>query len=163
VELVPHAFPLRGRIEVTMALPEGVDPGGVGIYSWQGEEDGWSYEGADPVGGALRTGIRNLERLALFRDEVAPRITLLHPAGPVTAGRTPRLEARIEEEGSGVSWRTLTLLVDGEPVIAEWDPDMDVLRGHPRGPLPAGRHRLTVRALDRAGNEAEASITFTVR
>jgi hypothetical protein len=66
------------------------------------------------------------------------------------------------ETGSGVTWRTLALTMDGDPVIAEWDPDAQRLRSHLRAPLEPGEHTVWVQAADRAGNTVRIVETVTV-
>lgn len=155
VHLEPWALPLRKRVEVGILWPR-YDPS-VAVYSRH--EDGWSYEGAEPTLGGVRTGIRNLESLALFRDVTAPRVALRAPG----VSSRPKLQARIEENGAGVTWKTLRMELDGALVVAEWDPESGMLTGSPFEPLAPGDHRLSVYAEDRVGNRAVSERVFSTR
>jgi len=155
--LEPWGTPLRDRVEVELALPAGASVAGVGIYSRAG--DRWRFEGAEPTAAGFRTGIRNLEEIALFRDTVPPSVSI--PAiGAI--GPRPRLEAVIADSGSGVTTGTVGLTLDGIALIAEWDPEAARLRAHLRGDLEPGLHVLQADARDRAGNTASARAEFTV-
>jgi hypothetical protein len=160
VRLTPWATPLRETVRVEFLLPPGQDRRGVGIYSRRGE--GWSYEGADSTSRGFSTGIRNLEELALFRDRVPPQVRFRVEGDGAVEPARPRLVARIVETGSGVTWRTLTMVLDGGEILAEWDPEAADFTAVLREPLDPGEHRLRVIALDRAGNRSEVLRVFTV-
>jgi hypothetical protein len=125
---------------------------GLGLYAR--EEGRWRFVAADTSGDGVGGRLTNLEDLALLRDDTPPRVAVLPPP----SGSRPAFSARITDGGAGVSASGLTLLVDGTPVIAEWDPEADLLRARLRTDLPPGEHRVVVRAVDRAGNAREAGI-----
>jgi hypothetical protein len=52
--------------------------------------------------------------------------------------------------------------VDGVQVIAEWDPEADLLLSHLRDDLVPGEHKVVVEATDRVGNTSRAGAVFTV-
>ena len=52
--------------------------------------------------------------------------------------------------------------LDGEVVIAEYDPEARTLTHHPEAQLWPGSHRLLVTVRDRAGNESTVESEFTV-
>lgn len=80
-----------------------------------------------------------------------------------SGGPRPAIAVRIRDRGAGVGWSTLSLLVDGKPVVAEWDADAATLRAYIRQDLSAGTHTVTVRAADRVGNMKIARETIRVR
>ena len=65
--------------------------------------------------------------------------------------------------GAGVTWRTLEMTLDGEPILAEWDPEAARFVAHLRADPAPGEHAWVVRAADRVGNRAERSLIVTVR
>ncbi len=155
VRLTPWAAALRDEASVGLAPPPGTSRKGLALYRW---EDGWRFVGADSTATGIAGSIGNLETLALLRDEVPPRITLLPPG----AGARPALAAHVADGGAGVTWRTLTMTLDGRPVIADWDPEAARFTAHLRSALAPGGHRWRVTAADRAGNHAEREQAFTV-
>jgi len=90
----------------------------------------------------------DLEDVALFRDVTPPEVVIEVPR----PGSHPALAARVTDRGAGVTWRTLSMRLDGEPLLVEWDPDARRLRAHLRRDLPPGDHELEVTARDRVGN-----------
>ena len=157
--LEPWGTPLRNRVEVVLPIPD--QRAGCGIYSWDGKEWDWEGNTRDPSG--LRTGIRNLEMLAVLEDRTPPKITVTRPGGVVPAGSRPRLEVALGEQGSGLAWRDLHMTLDGNPVPAEWDPDARRFGGRPFYPLDSGAHEWVIRVSDRAGNAASLTRTISVR
>ena len=57
----------------------------------------------------------------------------------------------------------VTVELDGQLLVAEYDPDADLVRGLLWEDLAPGPHRLVVRVRDASGNEAEALSAFEVR
>jgi len=159
-ELGPWAAPFRGRIRAGLRVPTGVSGDGVSLYARSGKA--WSYEGSSLEAGHVSGGFGNLEALALFRDTIPPSVSVLHPRGSAVVSARPRIEILISDTGAGVTASTLSLTIDGEPVIAEWDPESGRLKGHVWDKLPPGRYRLEVVASDRAGNTARASAYLVV-
>ncbi|NNF08352.1 MAG: M23 family metallopeptidase [Candidatus Eisenbacteria bacterium] len=155
--LEPWAYPLRGSISVEIVSDKDLDR--VGVYSRHG--DRWSYEGNDVSTLGLKTNIGNLEELALFRDVRAPQVSLILPKAP-KADSTPRVKAKIVDTGSGVTWRTMDMEVNGQSVICEWDPDARVLQSHLRTPLASGEHSVRVSVRDRAGNRTVREASFQI-
>lgn len=156
VHLTPWGRPLRGRIRVWLPL-QGASGEGVGLYSRRGEE--WTYEGALRDGDRVGAELAHLETVALLRDRTPPRLEVVPSRG---SGYRHGADVRVMETGSGVTWRTLALTMDGDPVIAEWDPDAQRLRSHLRAPLEPGEHTVWVQAADRAGNTVRIVETVTV-
>lgn len=156
VRFTPWAAPLRGPIRISAAeAPIGA--------AWFSRRGGWAFEGAERDGGSVSASCGNLEELALLIDDAPPRITWIGPADGDTTANPPTLEARVSDRGTGVTWRTLRMELDGSQVLAEWDPEAGRYRAHVRGAIEPGGHVATVRAEDRVGNAAAASIRFQVR
>ncbi len=106
---------------------------------------------------------RILSRYALIRDDAKPRIYGVRPAeGAVVGTTTPRLQAKVTDVGSGFGSGDLQIKLDGKKVIAEWDPERDLIMFNVRKPLMAGSHTVTISAFDRAGNRASKEATFYV-
>ena len=137
---------------------------GVGLYRDSGE--GWEYLGAGRERGGDRivAETRACGRFALFRDGAAPRIRLQAPPRSAPAGPYARwaLEARLDEEGSGVDARASHLVVDGRQVPSEWDAVENRLRWRPLRPPASGRHTVEVVAVDRAGNARRRTGSFVL-
>ena len=54
------------------------------------------------------------------------------------------------------------MTLNGETVIAEWDPEARRLIGYLREPLDPGEYQLVVTATDRVGNASRKTSNFTV-
>jgi hypothetical protein len=156
LRLGPWAGPLREDARVELLAGTGESRRGLALYR---RDDGWTFVGADTSGEGVAGSIGALEDLALLRDLTAPTITLEVPK----AAKRPRLVAHIADGGAGVTWRTLEMTLDGEPLIAEWDPEAARFVAHLRADPAPGEHAWVVRAADRVGNRAERSMAVTAR
>ncbi len=164
VRVLPADTPLRGSVEVALVLPRGVAPKRIGLYRDVGE--GWDLVG-DRFDAATRTiggGTRHLGRFALFRDTRAPIVKLQVPARQPPAGPYPRwsLEAKLGDGGSGIDARATYFVVDGRRVPSEWDGVVSTLRWRPMRAPKRGHHKVTVIAVDGAGNVRKAHGAFVV-
>jgi hypothetical protein len=156
VRLGPWAWPLRDQVRVTLTPDSGGSRRGLAVYRW---DDGWHWVGADTSAAGISGTVGNLETLALLRDDTPPAVTLESPG----RGRRPALTARVSDRGAGVTWRGLTMTLDGRTVIAEWNPEAGSFTAHLRRSLGPGEHAWKVEAVDRVGNRTERSLTVTIR
>jgi hypothetical protein len=164
LELMPRSLPLRKPVRIEVSPNAAAGPR-IGLYADDG--DGWSWLAAtfDSSSGKRVGETRHLGRFALFEDTLAPRILAHRPPRSAPKGAYPRwaLEARLNDDGSGVSARTTRFEVDGRRVPSEWDSEERILRWRPARAPAKGSHRYVVIATDRAGNERRASGRFVMQ
>jgi len=162
----PSSLPLRrpARIEATLRS------GGSerhGLYhlrgaSWIGVNT--PRDSAASNRGAVSAQVRTLGRFAVFEDVAAPRIAAARTARISTpALQRWALQCRVVEGGSGVDAERSYFEVDGRRVPTEYDLERGILRWRPLHPPAAGTHAYRVIAVDRAGNESQATGRFVAR
>jgi murein DD-endopeptidase MepM/ murein hydrolase activator NlpD len=161
----PGRLPLRKPVTIRLTVSGDGSLARVGLYRFDAGR--WSYVGGVPDSTArtVRGAATQLGRFALFRDEAAPRVSLVPPAAPpAAAGPYSRwsVEASVIESESGLDPRASWLEVDGARVPTEWDPEAGRLRWRPVAPLAPGAHDAVIVASDRAGNEARLPARFRV-
>jgi hypothetical protein len=155
VAMGPWVAPLRERVRIGLAPPRTVPSRrGLSVHSFNRGK--WSFEGADTTGTGVGAQVLRLEKVALFRDLVAPAVAIDRPGSGLT------ITARIEDDGVGVVWPGVSMVLNGETLIAEWDPESDRLTAFLRSELEPGDYELVVSAEDRVGNRSEESMRFTV-
>lgn len=125
----------------------------------------WQYvgRGADPGRPEVSAETTRLSAYALIRDEASPVIFGLRPEnGTAVNTRKPRLQAKVTDVGSGFESEDIEIRLDGRKVIAEYDPERNLIFYVVRTPLSAGSHKVAVIATDRAGNAAKSEATFYI-
>jgi hypothetical protein len=151
----PASLPLRRPARFTLVPPAGARRENVGLYRLDGTRWQWVGAAVDSATTAFRGESRHLGSFGLFRDDIAPRITLR--SSPVrSAAKAPysrwAIEASVSDGESGIDGEQSFLEVDGQRVPTEWDPEAGVLRWRPlRAPVQAA-HEVAVVVADRAGN-----------
>ena len=108
--------------------------------------------------------MRTLGRFALLADVVAPRVELLQPKkNAKLKDRRPLLRARVEDLQSGIGREEdISLELDGQLLIVEYDPEAEEIRAQPTDALAVGQHEWTVRVRDMGGNERVRKSAFRV-
>jgi hypothetical protein len=136
----------------------------IGIYADDGQ-GGWAFIGADQDGtDRLSAPIRALGKFALMKDGTAPRIADVRPeAGQVVAADI-EFSARVVDDGSGIKREEdVQLELDGDRLIAEYDPEADRVTAAADQPLQPGTHQLVVTLRDAVGNETVVTTDFISR
>ncbi|MFH1277692.1 MAG: peptidoglycan DD-metalloendopeptidase family protein [Candidatus Eisenbacteria bacterium] len=156
---------LRGN--ALISIRPFVDGGeGKRVALYRGDAHGrWQYigRGADPGRPEVSAETTHLSSYALIRDEAAPTIFGLRPEnGSAVSTRKPRLQAKVADIGSGFEAEDVEIRLDGRKVIAEYDPERNLIFYVVRTPLAAGSHKVAVIATDRAGNAAKSEATFYI-
>jgi hypothetical protein len=119
----------------------------------------------NPANQTVSARVFSLEDFAMIRDSEPPVLNIQTPrAGAVLSNRRPLISVGVNDSTSGFdSEEAIELRLDGQRLIAEYDPERDVVQYRPKRDLTPGIHKLTVRAEDRCGNVARAEAEFTVK
>lgn len=163
--LEPRDYPFLDTFEMTLARDGAPwDANAVMVYRERPDHD-WLFLSNQRAreGLALEAKVFSFETFSVARDTVPPLIERATPAdGAVFASRRPRLAVTVTDEFSGLDTDRCALLLDGNEVIWEYDPDADRLFYIPWEPIADGEHSWTVTATDRAGNRSELTREFVV-
>jgi Peptidase family M23 len=167
--VLPAGEALNAQATLTFKVGEaGVDTlPALGVYRWDPVTSRWNYEGGeiDPAARAISLRFRRYGRFALLRDDSPPVVTEVRPGDGARLGeRHPQLTARVEEAGMGLNFDGVAFVLDGMPLESEFDPDRGQSKVLDPPLLTPGRHLLTVRATDKAGNvSAPVSSSIEIR
>ncbi|MFH2056261.1 MAG: M23 family metallopeptidase, partial [bacterium] len=158
--ILPEDFAARKRLTYSYRF-DGEPPRGAGLYQVFGKET-LSFLGAKPDEPA-QTVSASSYRLGVFTmriDTIPPAITGVSPrdGAHVTTGR-PEIKAKLKDTLSGIE--DITLRLDGQWLIAEYDPESGWVRATPHFNLSLGKHRLDIIVRDKLGNEQHYKSTFS--
>jgi hypothetical protein len=162
----PSTVPFDKRAKVSLKYPElGCEPGRLGLYELVGEEY-WRFVGQelDSLNRSVAAGVRFLSTYALLEDTLPPKVKEVSIAGGKRIkAKRPKITAIIKDDLSCIgSDEDMLVEIDGEWMIPEYDPEKHLLVTRPVSPLSPGKHLLTIRVRDRAGNETEVKREFVV-
>ncbi len=161
----PVDVPLKKSVTLSLAFPENDSlPGKLGVYRKSGGN--MRYVGANINWNEHSISARTsgLGTFALVRDVAPPIIMALSPGNlSRTTNPQPRLRAVFKDKLSGIGGEESRVLkLDGEKVIAEYDPEALVLFYTPEEPLAKGEHTVEIVLIDRSGNRAQKKHVFYI-
>ncbi len=154
--------PLKGSCRVAFTLDHEPSLREHVYVSGNGKE--WRCISGRRQGATLTAEYAGSGFLGVFVDETAPEVAPLAPSEAGKTSRRPGIRFRVIDRESGIGGSAaIIMLLDGEPVYGEYDPEGDTVSYTPRRDLPPGAHKVDVHVADRAGNRSFASRAFTVR
>lgn len=164
-EILPQDVLLKGSATIELEYPVGDSlPEKLGIYSGYGSRWGFAGNTIDTKRNIISTNIKNFNQVTLIRDTVPPVIEFRKPFNnSKIKQRKPVLLAAAYDKLSGfTSEKSIVMELDGQMVIAEYDPETKSVEYDCETPLAIGRHILTVKATDNCQNKSIQSRYFYV-
>jgi len=161
----PADVPLNKGASLSLTFPAGDSlPSRLGIYMKSGKKMRHVGGRISHAERTITAHVSGLGSFALVRDVKPPVIMALSPADQSrTTNRLPRLRAVFKDGLSGIAGEKYRqLLLDGEKVIAEYDPEKLTLIYTPDDSLSRGEHTLELFVGDRAGNTVTRTHTFYI-
>ena len=163
----PADVPFRRGATLTLRYPHGLNrPERLAVYEAKGDRT-WTFVGnrLDPASRTVSADVRHFSTYALLLDDIPPEVSALRSvSGPGTTDRRPILEASVRDRGSGIRREEdISVRLNDQRVIFEYDPEREVIRMRPRQPLDPGEYRFEVSARDMCGNQKIRSGLFPVR
>ena len=97
-------------------------------------------------------------------DTTAPMLEVRNPVNGKSYSGNPRIEFKVSDQYSGIgSEENISLLIDGEFVLPEWDPEDDLVMARIDKPLTRGNHTLSITVRDLSNNYTRRAIIFSVK
>jgi len=162
----PSTVPLNGFAKIALKYAAGdCDPQKLGLYELT--EGGWWKligQDLDTTSKTVSGKVRYFSTYALLEDTTPPLIKKVDPyPGKKTKQRKPMIKAVVKDDLSGIgSDLDVLITIDGKWMIAEYDPETNVLFTRPPSPLSYGEHDLLISVKDRCGNRSEVRRNFFV-
>jgi len=162
----PSTVPLNGFAKISLKYPKGYcDPQRLCIYELT-EGNWWKFIGQDldTTNKTVSGKVRYFSTYALLEDTTPPWIKGAHPyPGEKIKSTKPKIKALVGDNLSGIgSDLDILITIDGKWMIAEYDPETNVLFTEPASPLSYGKHQLLISIKDRCGNRSEVKRNFFV-
>ncbi len=168
----PQDAPLRAAAIVEISYPDTVtNPQNWGLCyrdrpeGTRGERWVFMKSEVNLANKKLSTEVFSLEDFALMHDEEPPELWPQSPSpGETLTTRRPFISFHVDDSTSGFeSERAIKLRLDGVKLIAEYDPEREIIFYRPKNDLKPGSHVLVAEAQDRCGNVAKREMKFIVR
>jgi len=162
----PQDVALNEGATVTISYPDTISqPQQIGVCYRERNEWVFIDNNVSLSNHTVSARVFSLEDFAVMRDSEPPILNIRSPRpGVVTQDRRPPFIVDVNDSTSGFeSEQSIELRLDGQLLIAEYDPEREVMQYKPKKDLLPGVHKLTARAEDRCGNVARREVEFTVR
>ena len=161
----PKDVPLNRGAMIALRYPDGFPaPEKLGVY--YRHKNRWTFidHKLDRESRTVSALVLSFETFALRQDIDPPVVALRRPKkGQSVSSRGPIILYARDEQSGFESEESLELYIDGRKVVAEYDPENDILVYRPRPPLNPGAHQLRFKATDRNGNVSTLKTTFWVQ
>ena len=125
----------------------------------------WTFLSKARQGKTMTGSYNGTGRIAVFVDNTPPYVAVALPKpGGTTTDRTPTLQIRLEDRGSGIEGSdSIRMAIDGISVYGEYNTGAKTVTYRIRNPLNPGAHIATATVTDRAGNSTSREWKFTVQ
>ena len=163
-DLGPSGIPFDGRVGVWLRCSPGLcEDAQVGLYR-EVRAGQWALVGTEREGNYIGSALRRFGRFALMRDGEPPQVETLHPLPSAKTKRAPsRTACAHSDAGSGIGREEdIQVELNGQRLVAEYDPEAKTVRALPYEDLPLGAHQWTVSVRDMGGNERRINRAFSV-
>jgi hypothetical protein len=163
LEIGPPDLLIDSSFRLTLDIPAGLDKSKLAIFRFTDDNE-MLYAGSDVSGDStqISADIAHAGIYAILVDSIGPRISKLSPYnGESVKSRRPRIRFKMTDDLSGIGDdRDITITVDDEWAIPEYDVDTDWMETYPSGNLGIGEHVIRIVVRDRVGNETTVVSKF---
>ena len=112
----------------------------------------------------LCTRASSFGNFLIASDTLPPLLEIMSPQNGQEYAVNPRIKLKLDDLHSGIgSEQNISLSMDGNYVIPEWDPEKNVIVTAYDAPLAPGAHTFTASIKDRCGNINRQAIRFTIK
>ena len=160
--LLPDDRLLDPAAELYLKLPDGYYSKNSALYGIsRSGEPGFVADEFDSLG---RVGgkIRSFGTYRVMADSSGPLISNIKPRNnAVVKSAKPRISFGMKDDLAGFDSDTLlTVTLDGEYLVSEYDVDNEIVYSYLKNALSEGSHKLQITARDRLGNTTVKGVTF---
>lgn len=162
-EIGPETMPLAKNIFISMTLDGKTDNSKVGFYRLNSKHQ-WKWLDSKILGNKLNSESSLTGTFAAIKDIELPHIRKINPGnGTTVKSDMPLIKCNVRDELSDIEDdKSITITLDGEWLIPEYDPETELLKTTPRKALKNGRHDVVIKVSDRVGNERIVNTHFFV-
>ncbi|UCD95013.1 MAG: hypothetical protein JSU69_02890, partial [Candidatus Zixiibacteriota bacterium] len=160
----PTSVPLARSITVSFDLENETDKSRLGLYRLN-DKNKWKWVDSEISQNIISAESDFVGTFAVIEDTKSPRVKKIYPPkGKTVKTALPKISCTIEDNLSGIKDDgNVTVLLDGQWLIPEYDPETKRLETYPRSALANGQHDLVIKFSDRAGNERSVFSYFFVK
>jgi hypothetical protein len=161
-EISPRNFPIFNSLSIRIQADSIPAWGHWSVFKTNGE-DKISYLSSTIDSRALHftTKTSSLGKFVIAADTIPPEVSIIEPITGQTYKKSPEIQIKTKDLISGIGdEEDISLVLDGNYVLPEWDPEEDILTGILANDLSAGNHILTVSISDRSGNTTRKAVYF---
>lgn len=163
-EVKPYEIPLKGSATVKMFYSiETLDSDKLGIFYLENNGKWYFLEGENNSEKRyFEANVLSLEKFALAYDREIPQILNVYP-NDSARGNFDKIKFLVKDEISGVKdEESVILLVNGEKVVFEFDPETDEVLYKPRQKFKKGKNKFSIQVVDKVGNKQSSESYFWV-
>lgn len=162
---LPNHFAFLDAVYFRFRVPDGTQrPEQLGIFRYRAPSRDWVYvptqAGGEP--GYVRCRVLTAGTFALLRDDVPPAVSLRRLRTHALLN-LDALVIRMSDRGKGIDDESVAVIVNGVPVVADYDPDWGWVKLTDLSALQRGRNALRVRVADLSGNVCEREFAVTLK
>jgi len=164
-QISPNNFPVFESISISIQADSLPAWGRWSVYKLNGENK-FSYLATiiDSSNLFLTTKTSSLGKFIVASDTIPPEVEIESPKSGQIYKSNPEIKLFLKDSFSGIDdGDQISLSIDGEYVLPEWDPEEDLVIGFLEKDLLGGNHIFSVSIRDRAGNITRKAVYFTIR
>ena len=166
-QLQPFQKPMLKPINIAMRYPRKLDNRKKHLYFYD-KKEGWTFIKTQEIKErrVLLGEIKHLDAIAVIEDKTPPKMIRSHPGnnGKYAALELNQFKINIDDKLSGFdpSPNSFEVKLNDKNIFYAFQPKLKVLSYDLDEPLSVGKHKITFKATDQAGNTLEKNIQFQV-
>ena len=164
-EVKPNNFPIFESMSISIqtdSLPKGDH---WSVFQINGDEK-FNYLSTriDSTTRFFTAQISSFGKFIIAADTIPPEVTIDSPKANMIYRSNPNINLSLKDDMSGIGdENNISLSIDGDYVLPEWDPEEDLVAGMLEHELAAGDHLLSASISDRSGNITHKTVLFKIQ
>ncbi|MEJ2542861.1 MAG: M23 family metallopeptidase [Calditrichaceae bacterium] len=156
---------LKGGVEMVIKMDSlQINTSHIGIYTTDRKRKLELIESRiDTVENTITGKLQAFGMYFIAADTIRPQLRILNLSNNQTLKSIDEIKFMAKDEQSGIGEDlNINISIDNQFVLPEWDPERDLITGHPHWQVKPGMHEILVDVKDMAGNQTIQKLSIIV-